>query len=522
MQLKPNALLQGGKYKIERVLGQGGFGITYQAVQVALNRKVAIKEFFMKEYCNRDSETSQVSVPSEGSKELVQKHKAKFLKEAQMIAGLDHEHIIRIYDIFEEHDTAYYVMEYHSGGSLSDKVQSQGMLSEDEALKYIYRIADALKYIHEQNLNHLDVKPGNILLTSRQKVILIDFGLSKRYDEEGNQTSTTPVGISHGYAPMEQYKKGGVGTFSPATDIYSLGATLYKLITGNTPPEASEVMEEGLPALPANVSAPIVKAIDSAMQPRKKDRPQSIDEFLGMLVGVQGSESLGRERAVEVENTEIAVEEDIASEKKQEAEETVVYSDSSVQSKETNRINGHEYVDLGLSVKWATCNIGAEKPEDYGDYFAWGETKPKSDYCEKTYEHCVKKLLFYKYKYIGRDICGTEYDAARFNWGGSWRLPTKSELDELKNKCVWTWTTQGGHNGYKVTGPNGNSIFLPAAGYRDGTDLNTRGSGGYYWSATLDENGSSRAYSLYFNSGGSNWYYNWDRGYGHTVRPVTE
>ena len=521
MQLKPNALLQGGKYKIERVLGQGGFGITYQAVQVALNRKVAIKEFFMKEYCNRDSETSQVSVPSEGSKELVQKHKAKFLKEAQMIAGLDHEHIIRIYDIFEEHDTAYYVMEYHSGGSLSDKVQSQGMLSEDEALKYIYRIADALKYIHEQNLNHLDVKPGNILLTSRQKVILIDFGLSKRYDEEGNQTSTTPVGISHGYAPMEQYKKGGVGTFSPATDIYSLGATLYKLITGNTPPEASEVMEEGLPALPANVSAPIVKAIDSAMQPRKKDRPQSIDEFLGMLVGVQGSESLGRERAVEVENTEIAVEEDIASGKKQEAEETVVYSDSSIQSKETNRINGHEYVDLGLSVKWATCNIGAEKPEDYGDYFAWGETTPKSDYCEETYEHCVKNFFFSRYVDLGKNISDSEYDVARVNWGGSWRMPIRTELEELKDKCTWKWTTQDGHDGYKVTGPNGNSIFLPAAAACYGTEIGNRGSYGDYWSATLGEGGSGRAYNFYFRNG--HWDWNNDyRYYGRTIRPVTD
>ena len=522
MQLQSGRLLQGGKYRIERVLGQGGFGITYQAVQVALNRKVAIKEFFMKEYCNRDSETSHVSIPSEGSKELVGKFRQKFIKEAQNIAALNHPHIIRIHDIFEENGTAYYVMEYCDKGSLGDLVKRQGALDESEALRYIRQVADALGYIHERKMNHLDVKPGNILLDENRNAVLIDFGLSKRYDEEGNQTSTTPVGISHGYAPMEQYKKGGVGTFSPATDIYSLGATLYKLITGNTPPEASEVMEEGLPALPANVSAPIVKAIDSAMQPRKKDRPQSIDEFLGMLVGVQGSESLGRERAVEVEKTEIAVEEDIASEKKQETEETMIHSDSSVQSKETNRINGHEYVDLGLSVKWATCNIGAENPEDFGDYFAWGETTPKSDYCEETYEHCVKKLLSCEYTDIGEDISGTKFDAARANWGDSWHVPTVEEVKELCDKCIWIWTTQGGHNGYKVTGPNGNSIFLPAAGYRGGTDLYLRGSYGLYWSATLNENYSYNAYDLYFGDG-NNFWNGWNyRGCGHAVRPVTE
>ena len=116
MQLSSSTLLQGGKYRIEKVLGQGGFGITYLAVQVGLNRKVAIKEFFMKEYCNRDGETSQVSVGSVGSKELVARFRQKFLKEAQTIAALENPHIIRIYDIFEENGTANYVMEYLQDG----------------------------------------------------------------------------------------------------------------------------------------------------------------------------------------------------------------------------------------------------------------------------------------------------------------------------------------------------------------------------------------------------------------------
>ena len=235
MQLQSGTLLQGGKYKIETVLGQGGFGITYLATQVALERKVAIKEFFMKEHCNRDVATSHVSVGSQGSQELVARFRQKFVKEARMIAGLNHPHIIRIIDVFEENGTAYYVMEYMGNGSLAEYLKRNGAVRESEALHYIYQLADALKFIHQHQMNHLDIKPGNVLLDNNNNATLIDFGLSKRYDGEGHQTSTTPIGISAGYAPMEQYKQGGVSTFSPATDIYSLGATLYKLLTNETP-----------------------------------------------------------------------------------------------------------------------------------------------------------------------------------------------------------------------------------------------------------------------------------------------
>jgi hypothetical protein len=133
----------------------------------------------------------------------------------------------------------------------------------------------------------------------------------------------------------------------------------------------------------------------------------------------------------------------------------------------------HEYVDLGLSVKWATCNVGATKPEEYGDYFAWGETTPKDAYDWSTYKWCNGGPST-QTKYCTNSSYGTvdnkttldlSDDAACANWGGSWRMPTRAEQDELRNNCTWTWTTQNGVNGYKVTGTNGNSIFLPAAGY---------------------------------------------------------
>lgn len=283
MQLRKDYLLQGGKYRIERVLGQGGFGITYEATQVSLQRKVAIKEFFMKEYCERDGSTSHVSMGTSGSREMVERYRQKFIKEAQTIAGLNHPHIIRIYDVFEENGTAYYAMEYVNHGSLDELVKRNGALDEVDALHYVCQIADALGYIHDCKMNHLDVKPSNVLLDDKNNAVLIDFGLSKRYDDEGNQTSTTPVGISHGYAPMEQYKNGGVGIFSPATDIYSLGATLYKLLTGETPPDADDVNDTGLPPFPKGMAPHIQQAILRAMKPRRSERIQSIAEFRQVL-----------------------------------------------------------------------------------------------------------------------------------------------------------------------------------------------------------------------------------------------
>ena len=284
MQLKPNTLLQGGKYKIIRALGQGGFGITYEAEQVLLRRKVAVKEFFMKDCCERDDATSRVTVGTGSQRALVEKFRGKFIREAQMIAGMEHPHIIRVTDVFEENDTAYYVMDYLPGGSLVDQVKRNGPLSEDKAEKYIRQVAGALNYIHSQNTVHLDVKPSNILLNAKGEAILIDFGISKHYDDSGDQTSSTPVGISKGFAPLEQGRDGDVSQFKPSTDIYALGATLYYLISGIVPPEASIVNEDGL-TKPQGVSDRIWAVIDSAMQPRRKDRPQNIDGFLADLNG---------------------------------------------------------------------------------------------------------------------------------------------------------------------------------------------------------------------------------------------
>ena len=310
-QLKIGASLQGGKYKIEKVLGQGGFGITYQATQELFDRKVCVKEFFFREYCERDEATSHVTLGTQSSREIVERFMQKFLKEALTISKLEHPNIIRIHDIFKENNTAYYVMDYIDGENLNDMVKSRGALPEAEAVAYVKQVAMALDFVHQRKVNHLDVKPANIMVSrSDNRAILIDFGVSKQYDDQGEQTSTTPVAISHGYAPMEQYKQGGVSTFSPQTDIYALGATLYKLLTGETPPQAMDLIDEGLPPLPSTISKPVVEAIRKAMQFRKVDRPGSISEFLEILHSSSSTQATDKpepKKPNDAEETEIIV-----------------------------------------------------------------------------------------------------------------------------------------------------------------------------------------------------------------------
>ena len=189
--------------------------------------------------------------------------------------------------------------------------------------------------------------------------------------------------------------------------------------------------------------------------------------------------------------------------------------------------NGYEYVDLGLpsGLKWATCNVGAETPEEYGNYYAWGETQPAPgfNYIESN---CATYGLFISDLQSQGIIDGNNnltpsYDAATANWGGSWRMPTKAELQELIDNCTWTWTAQNGVNGFRVTGPNGSCIFLPAAGYHYESLLNLAGDLGHYWSSTTYESNIYSAWCLYFDSG-NHYVSNRSRYYGLSVRSVSE
>jgi hypothetical protein len=171
-------------------------------------------------------------------------------------------------------------------------------------------------------------------------------------------------------------------------------------------------------------------------------------------------------------------------------------------------------VDLGLSVKWAACNVGGNAPHDLGGLYSWGETMKKSDYSENRYKYYANG----EYQYIGTNICGTRYDAAHLLWRGHWRLPTRAEVRELATLCTWTADVVEGVAGYRVTGPNGNSIFLPSAGYQDGKERKEVGTGGFYWTGTLNRDMPSSAYNINFRGYDAEW--TACRAYGFSIRAV--
>ena len=226
-----------------------------------------------------------MTVTTPNKKQHFEKFRKKFWDEANRINQLTHSGVVRVTDFFEENGTVYYVMDYIEGNSLHDLIAKNGALSEAKALYYIRQVADALQYVHEAGLMHLDIKPGNIMVSDKDKAILIDFGVSRQYDEVSNAHTSTLVPYTEGFAPIEQMGR-NVREFGAATDIYALGATLYALLTGESPLSATILASgEKLPELPTKVSATTRRAVLSAMSINKDNRPQSVAEFLALLDG---------------------------------------------------------------------------------------------------------------------------------------------------------------------------------------------------------------------------------------------
>lgn len=283
MNLPTGTLLQGGKYKILRIAGAGGFGCTYAAEHVMLRKRVAIKEFFVKDFCNRDKDTACVTLGTFSKAALVAKLRSKFIDEARALSCLDHPGVTHVTDVFEENGTAYFVMDYIDGLSLAEVVRRDGPLSEERAVDCVRQVCAALAYIHAHGRLHLDIKPGNIMLDAQGRAVLIDFGASKQYDEADGENTSTLMGKTPGYAPLEQMGD-DVTKFLPATDIYALGATFYKILTGVTPPSAVALASgEPLPPLPPAISPATRAAVAAAMRIRKKDRPQTVADLQALL-----------------------------------------------------------------------------------------------------------------------------------------------------------------------------------------------------------------------------------------------
>lgn len=296
MNLPQGHCLQNGKYRLIDVIGQGGFGITYSGVwntevkgelgTVKTDVSVCIKEYFFKDYCYRDQETMHVQVHSETGKMLFEKFKEKQIKEAKILSEVHYPYIVNVLEVFEENNTAYIAMEYISGCSLKYMLDVEGKLSEKNVLKYINQIGQALDFVHKKNILHLDIKPNNILIDKKNNARLIDFGVSKRYDIEQQETSTTMLTLSKGFASIEQYDNEGTVNFSPCPDIYSLGATMYNLLTGVIPTES--ILRATKPLVkPSELNSEITpkteRVILRAMQINPTDRYQTVKEMINEL-----------------------------------------------------------------------------------------------------------------------------------------------------------------------------------------------------------------------------------------------
>ena len=593
--LQHGYVLQGkqNRYVIDRVLGQGAFGITYLARYKASITgdmgsgaawvQVAIKEFFMRDLNVRDGSTGYLNDSSQDS--LIGRYRRAFMREARNLASLHHENIVNVFEVIETNNTVYIVMEYINGGSLDDHILRHGHLSERESTERMLKLCSAVSCMHEHRMLHLDIKPKNVMLDEDGQLYLIDFGLSKQYTATGEPESSTSIGLgTPGYAPVEQAEQhDGDKKFRATIDVYALGATLFKMLTGQTPPKASQVSASALDGdniIPrqlksAGISDSLTSVVTKAMWPSSSKRYQSVAELVSAIDALH-------EGTIPTENDDTVPDKSKPKPEpkpvKNPRPEPKAPSKSNPRPKPepdtkpvrnrlkgfpkwlygvaaalllglivylvipkpvkkilaTGTLDGHEYVDLGLSVKWATCNIGASSPSAYGDYYAWGETSTKSDYSWSTYKYCngshttmTKYCNDSKYGNNGYTDSRTKLelsdDVARQKWGGNWRMPTEKEFQELIDNCTWTWTTMNGVKGYKVTskksGYTDRSIFLPAAGFRSGTSLNYAGEFGYYWSSSLNTGYPYYARGLLFGSGNHSTSYDY-RYRGRSVRPV--
>ena len=271
-------------YRIERTLGSGTFGITYLATILsgagALDGKVhvCIKEFFMHDVNGREG--SAVTASTKNG--LWNDYRKKFEREARRLAAIKHPGVVQVLEAFNQNNTSYYSMEYLGGGSLDGYIKKKGHLTEPEALRLFKHVTDAMSYLHAQHMLHLDLKPGNIMMKDDGTTAIIDFGLAKQFDSNGNPESSSTIGAgTPGYAPIEQAHYNGENrTAFPATmDVYALGATLFKMLTGQRPPEASQVLNDGLPTNELHrygVSQRTVSAIEHAMEPMVARRTPTV------------------------------------------------------------------------------------------------------------------------------------------------------------------------------------------------------------------------------------------------------
>ena len=320
--LTPGTLLRGGAYRVERALSSGGFGNTYVVTNLNFDVVCAMKEFFMKGINLRDGNTVTVSVPD--NRPSFDAQRDKFKKEAQRLWRLKNDHIVKVHDLFEENGTVYYVMDFIDGESLGERLKRQGRpLTEDELLPLLRQALDALESVHNQKIWHLDIKPANMMVNRQEQLFLIDFGASKQlHTSDGHSVATSSaMAFTPGYAPLEQTDQ-NFKLFGPWTDLYALGASVFKLLTDQTPPSASEIIAMGgRLQFPPQVSPRMQQLISWMMKPAYVERPQSaaeVREFLDKPDEVApGEDGIGAKVPGEDEETQVVT-------KKTDDDETLV------------------------------------------------------------------------------------------------------------------------------------------------------------------------------------------------------
>lgn len=285
MMLPIGAILQNGRYRIERYLSSGGFGNTYVVQNTTFGDQTAMKEFFMKGVSERDASTLQVSVSNHTNGTMFDAQREKFKKEARRLRALSSPYLVKVHDLFEENGTAYYVMDYVDGESLSERMKRTGQpMSEDEVRRILLQILNALGEVHSQQIWHLDLKPGNIMIDRQGNVKIIDFGASKQLSTTGSYaTTTTSMCYTPGFAPAEQIDQ-DIDRIGPWTDLYALGATLYNLLTRQAPPTLSELQEPDAFRFPDSVSQDMRQLVTWMMNPSRSRRPQSVNEVLSRII----------------------------------------------------------------------------------------------------------------------------------------------------------------------------------------------------------------------------------------------
>lgn len=310
-------------YRIDGYLSSGGFGNTYMATNVEFNERYAIKEFFMRGISERGGNNTTVSVSNAESEATFNSQREKFKKEARRLRRLNSDHIVRVYDLFEENGTAYYVMDFIDGESLSARLKRTGTpLSEGEVLKILPQILDALEAAHNYRdpndhenkggILHLDLKPANIMVDKQGNVKLIDFGASKQQSASGGATTSSAISYTNGYAPREQMEQ-NLDKFGPWTDFYALGATLYALLTNKKPPLPSDIDDDETSdkhlalSFPTAISDKTKHLVLWLMTTNRKQRPQSVGEILDYLANNKSLQvnkgGFGMKRSSSIDNS---------------------------------------------------------------------------------------------------------------------------------------------------------------------------------------------------------------------------